>query len=175
MKTITSNTKTYNIYHTFGKVANTNKNMETRVHGSGGANNTNVRISSTTIVHDHLFVIDNDGQEHSFQLQGFDLACREGNEIAVAWGIKNGSNKGPYFMVHNFTTKQTVYKNPILHMMLRYPLWMALLATIFSFYLMSVDGTLGTIVLIAIWIGWFVTASQAVKKFKSEINLDEYR
>jgi len=175
MKTITSNTKTYNIYHTYGKVANSNKNMETKVHGGGGGNNTNVRISSTTIVHDHLFVIDNNGQEHSFQLQGFDLACREGNEIAVAWGIKQGGKKGPYFMVHNFTTNQTFYRTPILHMMLRYPVWMALLATLASFYIMSINGVLGTAIFLSVWIGWAVTANRAVKKFKSEINFEEYK
>ena len=51
-------------------------------------------ISSTTVVHDQIFLTDSDGTEYTFQLQDFNVACREGNELTVIWSIKRGAQKG---------------------------------------------------------------------------------
>src|ERR1700749_2767716 len=90
--------RTYELHHTTGTVQEAGKNMETRVSGSGGGGASfggyggtepgNIR--SQPIVHDQLFLIDSNGNEHAFQLQDFNLACRAGQEVSVIWAIKKG-------------------------------------------------------------------------------------
>ncbi|RZK28133.1 MAG: hypothetical protein EOO63_11915 [Hymenobacter sp.] len=68
-----------------------------------------LNLASTTVVHDQFFLEDANGQEHSFQLQGFNLACREGNSLTVVWAIKAGQQRGPYVAVLNNTTQNRFY------------------------------------------------------------------
>ncbi|MCC6542142.1 MAG: hypothetical protein IT225_07965 [Flavobacteriales bacterium] len=106
--------KRYATLHQFtGKVMSTSKNMETKVHGGGGGGysyqgtggSAPVRISSTTVVHDQLFIQTKDGEERALQLQDFDLAVREGNIVTAMWGIPEGKNEGPYYAVINHSTR----------------------------------------------------------------------
>jgi len=61
--------------------------METKVSGSGGGGttfrgtggNSNVHITSKTVVHDQIFLEGLNCREYSFQLSDFNVACREGN------------------------------------------------------------------------------------------------
>ncbi len=105
-------------YHFSGNVEESGKNMETQVYGGGGGGATYqgtggtapVSISSRTIVHDQLFLIDPiTNKEKAFQLQGFNLAARKGNLLTVFWGIPYGNQSGSYVAVKNHSTEQTFY------------------------------------------------------------------
>ncbi len=120
--------RTATLYQFTGKVVNASKNMETRVSGGGGGGFTYqgtggsapVNITSTTVVHDQLFIQNKDGEERSLQLQGFDLAVREGNIVTAVWAIPEGKTEGPYIAIINHSTnnrfvndakvKEVVYK-----------------------------------------------------------------
>jgi len=96
--------------------------METQVHGGGGGGGAyrgtgttgGVTISSTTVVHDQIFLQGKNGKERAFQLQDFDIACREGNNLTVLWAIRKGHESGPYFCIHNHTTSQTFFSDTAL-------------------------------------------------------------
>lgn len=112
-----SGSSSFELYSFCGIVEESGKNMETRVHGGGGGGATYqgtggtapVSISSTTVVHDQIFLTRKDGKERAFQLQDFDLACRKGNEVTVFWGIKDGKDKGAYVAVKNHSTDQSFF------------------------------------------------------------------
>src|SRR5881296_840061 len=117
MKTIQIRGKEFVLYSTTGQVVGGSKNLETKVYGGGGGGSTHegtgysapVRISSVTIVHDQIFLSDNGGKEHAFQLSDFDIACREGHKLTVVWVVKKGKERGPYIAVRNHTTSQTFF------------------------------------------------------------------
>lgn len=181
MKTITTSGKVYDLYWTAGKVTNAGKNMETRVHGGGGGGFTYqgtggsapVSISSTTVIHDQIFVEDASGQEHAFQLQGFNVACREGNAISVIWAIKKGNKKGPYIAVYNRSTSQAYFNNAELNKMFRYPGWYVLIGIVLCLFLGKAIGILYA-GLIVIPIVWFVLGSMAAKAFKENTKFAEF-
>ena len=107
----------YHLYSFTGKVVGTSKDRETHVHGGGGGgyvqggygSTAGVVISSTTTIHDQIFLQDKDGRERAFQLQDWNVACREGNLVTVLWAVKKGDEQGQYIVVHNHTIAQTVY------------------------------------------------------------------
>jgi hypothetical protein len=130
MKTIDIHGRHYTIYNATGKVEEAGKNLETRVHGGGGGGFTYggtggsapVSISSTTVVHDQIFLTDKAGIEHSFQLQDFDVAVRTGNEISVMWAVKKGKATGKYIAVLNNTTRQNYFNQKALKNVFRFNL-----------------------------------------------------
>ncbi|CAN5814588.1 hypothetical protein BH10BAC2_BH10BAC2_26420 [soil metagenome] len=181
MKTIETSGKQYELYWSCGIVeGGTSKNMETRVHGSGGGSNgygntAPVNISSTTTIHDQFFLKDKKGKESSFQLQDFNVACREGNELSVIWAIKKGGKTGPYIVVHNRTTSGTFFQEAELKKIFRYPAYYPLGATILLLILGNMIGYgLAFMLIIAAWVAWFYLGNKEVKKFKSEINFNEF-
>lgn len=111
LKDILVSGKEYSIYYQKGTVVMANKHSTTSVSGSGGANNSNVSISSRTTIHDDIFLKDSEGKEHSFQLSDFDLAIREGHELAVIWLIKKGQERGQYVLVMNNTTDRNFFSD----------------------------------------------------------------
>ena len=127
--TITTGNGQYTIYTFTGKVLSSGKNMETKVHGGGGGGATYggtggsapVRITSTTVVHDQIFLQDTGGKERALQLQDFNIACREGNILTALWMIKSGANEGPYVVMHNHTTDQTFYQEQKLRQIFTLP------------------------------------------------------
>lgn len=127
-QTIQIGKRSVTLYQFTGKVASVSKNLETKVSGGGGGGysyqgtggSAPVRITSTTVVHDQLFIVDKEGKERALQLQGFDLACRESNIVTAMWAIVEGNEEGPYFAIINHSTgakfvsqkkiKEIVYK-----------------------------------------------------------------
>jgi len=99
-----------------GKVVNASKNMEsimqgsisagggTMYQGTGTTAPVNVRLSSTTVVHDQIFIQNKHGEELVFQLKGFNLAVREGNLVTAAWLIPKDKEQGPYIAFINHST-----------------------------------------------------------------------
>ena len=118
MKSISLILKTIQLTPVKGTVLDASKNMETKVSGSGGGGASfrgtgatrSVRITSKTTVHDQIFLKDASGQEHSYQLTDFNLACREGNEISVIEASKpNGKYSYPVSVINHSTNK--IYYN----------------------------------------------------------------
>lgn len=111
-QTIQIRKRSVTLYHFTGKVASASKNLETKVSGGGGGGysyqgtggSAPVRITSTTVIHDQLFIVDKEGNERAIQLQDFDLACRESNIVTAMWAIVEGQDNGPYFAIINHTT-----------------------------------------------------------------------
>lgn len=109
--------KTIRVGYFTGKVVSATKNMETRVSGSGGGGysyqgtgySSSVNITSTTVVHDQVFIQSRDGEEKAFQLQGFDLAVREGNILTVAVAMIEGKSDAVYAVAATNHTTRTNY------------------------------------------------------------------
>jgi len=134
--------KRYATLHQFtGKVMSTSKNMETKVHGGGGGGysyqgtggSAPVRISSTTVVHDQLFIQTKDGEERALQLQDFDLAVREGNIVTAMWGIPEGKNEGPYYAVINHSTRSQFVSDKKVREVTLAVIWWPLLIAFFGY------------------------------------------
>lgn len=181
MKQITAATKQYNLYWTAGKVADTGKNMETIVRGSGGGGSSYngyghtapVNISSSTVIHDQIFLVDKSGQEHAFQLQGFNVACRSDNEISVVWAIRGGASKGPYIIVYNYTTRSAFYDDSSLNKVFRYPVWYLLVAMLGCLLLAKISSFFYLLFFAAPFV-WLFLAKQQAKKFKQTLNFSEF-
>lgn len=105
-----------------GTVLSASQNMETRVTGGGGGghggHSAPVRISSTTVVHDQVFLVDRNGKERAFHLTGFSLASRETHKLSVFWVVKKGAETGDYVMVQNHTTEDSSFSEPVVHKLL---------------------------------------------------------
>lgn len=124
MRDIAIGGKKYEAYWVAGKVAAANRQLETRVHGGGsGGNSAPAPVTSTTVTHDEIFLIDNDGKEHSLRLQNWNVSSREGHEMLAIWLIKKGKSTGPYVVIHNRTLNETYYNDAVLTKMHR-PLWL---------------------------------------------------
>lgn len=183
MKTIQAAGKEVSLYNFTGVVAESGKNLETVVSGGGGGgysyNGTGgsapVTIRSHTIVHDQLFLVDKNGNEKSFQLQDFNIACRKDNKLSVIWGIKKGAETGPYIIVHNYTTKETFYRDSSIAKLLRpnqLLLWIGLiLGTIIAW---KIIGATALVLVIAAIIVLNIRFKQQVKNFKNSISYAEF-
>ena len=130
MREITANGKTFEVHAVTGRVASASKQLETRVSGGGGGGmtyqgtgfNNAVHITSTTVTHDQIFLVDDGGREHALRLQNWDVACREGNELTAVWLIRKGKSAGPYVAVRNRTIDETKYDDRVLARIHR-PVW----------------------------------------------------
>ena len=180
MRTIQTCNKEYELYWVTGAVAETGKNMETKVHGSGGGSyggayggTAPVRISSTTTVHDQIFVVDREGKEHSFQLQDFNVACRTGNEVTVLWAVRKGKKSGPYVVVHNRTTSKTYFQEAALNGIFSYPLLYPIGIAVLCLFLYNIL-PMFLLWVIAPFVIWFIIRKKEVNKFKSETDFASF-
>lgn len=177
MKTITAANKTCTLYWTTGTVANSGKSMETIVRGSGGGgsngNTAPVHISSTTVIHDQVFLIDPKGNEHAFQLQNFNIACRESNQLSVIWAIPPGKQRGPYIIAYNHTTGNAFFNDSELTKLFRYAIWYLLAAIGICILLGRISGFFYILAIAAPFV-WQYIAKQEAKKFKEHLNYTEF-
>ncbi len=143
MEELRIGSKTLSLSWFTGKVVGTTKNLETKVHGGGGGGYSSqgtgytapVTITSTTTVHDQLFLIDPSGKECSLQLQNFDLACRESHDVTVLWAAKKGKKNGYNVLVYNHTVNKAAYQQSSLSRLLKpwkLPYWIGALAVIYG-------------------------------------------
>jgi hypothetical protein len=181
MKQIVAATKSIDLYWTTGKVADAGKNMETIVKGGGGGGYTYkgtgttapVSITSTTVVHDQIFLIDREGNEHAFQLQGFNVACRTNNELAIIWAIREGKNNGPYIIAYNYSTRNAFYNDSSLNKLFRYPVWF-LLAAMAGCLLLGRLNDLFYVLFCAAPFVWLFLARQQANRFKNSLDFSEF-
>lgn len=114
MKTISVNGQAYDLHCIKGQVLGADQKLETTVSGGGGSTYNGrghvAPITSRTTVHDKIFLADAMGKEHAFQLQDFNLACREGhNLVVVSAHLRDSKKNGDYLAVINQTTGQIYY------------------------------------------------------------------
>ncbi|WP_057938965.1 hypothetical protein [Algoriphagus resistens] len=139
--------KAFELYQFSGEVAESGKNMETRVSGGGGGGSTYrgsgyaapVSITSQTVIHDQLFLVNPEGKEKSFQLQDFNLACRKGNQVTIRWYIREGKNQGPYFGVYNHSTGQNYISHKETKRMFLNPLIVIALVLVGIFFIFQAN------------------------------------
>lgn len=116
-KAFTAGKKVYTIYYTKGAVVGKEKNFETQVYGSGGGGGSYqgtggsapVSISSRTVIHDKIYLKEENGKERAVELTDWDIACREGHELLILWIIQEGKQRGSYAAIKNFTTEEVQY------------------------------------------------------------------
>lgn len=114
--------RVYHLHSFTGRVAQASKHMETQVYGSGGGgysyqgtgSTAPVNISSTTVVHDQVFLVNETGKEVALQLSNFNLAVREGHILTALWIIKEGKDSGYYAIIYNRTTEERSIKDSAL-------------------------------------------------------------
>lgn len=182
MKTITAAGKTYNLHWTYGTVEESGKNMETQVSGGGGGGatyggyggNTPVHISSRTVIHDQIFLVD-EGGEYSFQLQDMNVACRKGNKLSVIWAIQQGKKRGSYIVTYNHTTGKVFNDEKEQIKMFRRSGPLILLAMVLAGFMgYQLIGAF-YILVVAIPIWWIAEGKRERKKFLSETNFNEFK
>jgi hypothetical protein len=90
-------------------VLSTKKQKETQISSQsfGTQSRPQVHVSSTTIDHHELFLVDDKGKEESFQMTDFDFPCREGQTVTVVWAVPEDANRGPFIHVRNHNTEES--------------------------------------------------------------------
>ncbi len=106
------------IHQMTGEVVGADKSSTMQVHGGGGGGTGHivgghgytttspVSVTSTTTIHDQIFLRDSAGKERSFQLSNFNVACRDGHKLSILWAKRKGKERGPFFRVINHTTNE---------------------------------------------------------------------
>jgi len=182
MENSTTIGKDYNLQWTYGTVVETGKNMETKISGGGGGGatfggygaSTATRIRSETIIHDQIFLVDENQQEHSFQLKHMNVACRNGNALSVFQAIKEGRNRGSYIIVYNHTTGQVFSHKGMLQMVFRRNGWLVLALMIAAVFLGSV-GYLFYYLILILPVAWFLEGYITANKFLKETDFRQFK
>ncbi len=172
--------KAFEVHQFTGHVAETAKNMETKVSGGGGGGSSYrgsgytapVNITSTTVVHDQIFLISPEGKEQSFQLQDFNLACRSGNELTIYWYVRVGSGTGKYFCVSNHTTDKEYFSASEAKIMFLNRAWILLLAILGMMMLFQAN-TIG--ILVTAGCAFFIWRMIKTAKNERQAFFDELR
>ena len=118
-KSLTLGARTLNFYVICGKVVGDKRWSTTQVHGGGGGGyvhngsgyTSSVHISSTSTVHDQIFIEQDDGSERVIELANTDVGVRPGHRLTAAFAIFEDKERGPYLFVHNHTTHKTAWFN----------------------------------------------------------------
>lgn len=100
---------TYVLSHATGSVDGASKMSTTSVYGGGGGTNAygyarNIRIRSTTTIHDQFFIRQPHGAAESIKLAGWDFPVADGHVVSAVWAVREGAGAGPFFIVVNHTT-----------------------------------------------------------------------
>lgn len=114
VKTFIAGDTKYTMFYAKGKVLGKEKNLETKVSGGGGGGYVHqgtgvsgqVSISSTTVIHDKLYIEQENNKELAIELQGWDIACREGHELLTVWMTKGNAETKSFVAIKNLTTDE---------------------------------------------------------------------
>lgn len=183
--TFSAGRNTMTLYYDRGRVAGKDKNLETRVSGYGGGGGTYqgtgatapVHITSTTIIHDKIYLQKEDGKERAVELTNWDVACREGHDMVVSWIIPEGKESGNYVGIKNITTGSELFNDDAIKKLADQHFikskWLKLLAVFMAAFLLYKMGK-GTLLTIGI-IGFIIyeiyiwnqnkKASSIIKKY----------
>jgi hypothetical protein len=176
MSEISVGGKLYEVHSLQGRVAAATKHLETRVHGGGGGGYTHqgsgytapVTVSSTTVTHDQIFVIEPNGREHALRLENWNISTREGHELVAVWLIKKGKASGPYVVIQNRTLNETQYNDQELEKLCR-PSWLYPLGGMLAGWVVlgSFSGFLGFVATIGSWGYWWYLGRSGRQRLKS--------
>lgn len=123
MQTISANGFELEVRSVTGTVSDFNDRVETRVHGSGGGGQiyaghghlSDVKIHSSTTLHQDVFLADGTGQLHPVQLRNWSIPFARGHKLTVAWVMRRGESAGPYVIVQNHSTNQVEWNDKALY------------------------------------------------------------
>jgi hypothetical protein len=157
------------LYSYTGKVLSSKKDKETVISSQtmGTGNNRQTAVSSTTVDHHEIFMVDANGKERSVQLQDFDFPLREGNTLSLVWLIKEGDERGPYIHARNHSTDEVnqIYENNIADSF-RKPWWMILaVAAALGFATMFILGPFAMFMILVSFFYFRRRSRKAVKAF----------
>jgi|GEM_PF-2066924 len=167
MKTLKVKDKDFHLFKQSFMVSSTEKRTETQISGSGGGGFsyqgtgfTNVNpVTSRERIHDRLFLVDEEGNEHDIELQNWDIGCAPGHIITIVWSeeepkkpflkgmiwveVKKFDSMGKYWAIKNENTRTTIYNEPLFKDLTRLPF--ALFSAVFTllFYFIVVKWLLG--------------------------------
>lgn len=133
MTTIKLKLKSFKFKVYTGRVLHLDKGKSSTISGSYND------IRTTTTAHDTLYLIDENGQERSYELTGLNIAAREGHTMSVIWAAKENANTGYYVKAFNHTTNQHFVADDLIKTLLMPEI--------------KGSGCLGAIVLLAIFMG----------------------
>lgn len=102
-ETITVRNKHYDISHFIGTVTQREKQRETRVSSSGGGD-APVHTSSTTYIHDEIFLENETGDQQVLKLVNWDISAKEGNTVQTLAASKSGKKQQYYVAIQNIST-----------------------------------------------------------------------
>jgi hypothetical protein len=97
--------KRWQLHHFTGKVMATRKQKEGRVSGFTTAP-ANLIVTSTTVDHHELFLLNEHGIEKSFRFVNFDFPCREGHLVSVVWSTSPEAQTSPPIAARNHNTDE---------------------------------------------------------------------
>jgi hypothetical protein len=125
-KSIRINGRQIQLHFITGTVVGTSKSHETQTAVSGGGGSASVsnsrafgqrqqvrvnlepvQVTSSTVVHDQIFLRDEQEQEHVFNLQNLNVDCREGHSLTVVRATWSGNQAGRYVEVVNNSLSTT--------------------------------------------------------------------
>lgn len=115
--------KTYQIGSFVGKVIQASKDRETQVHGVGGGGRLHdgtgdiapVSIGSVTILHDDLYLINEQGVEKNFRLRDWDISARVGHTMQVIWVVRPNKDYGEFVVVKNFNLDNELWSHGVIN------------------------------------------------------------
>ena len=108
------------LYSTTGIVTGTSTRSETEVSGGGGGTitkgdgNVSFEIKSNTTRYQEIFLLDEENNEHVFNLMDFLVPCRKGNLLTIVGGVEPGEDQGSYISAYNHDTQIMSYDDEIL-------------------------------------------------------------
>lgn len=100
---ITVRNKHYEVSQFIGTVTQREKQRETRVSSYGGGD-TPIHTSSTTYIHDEVFLENEAGDENVLKLVDWDISVKEGNTVQTIAARKSGKKHQYYVAVQNIST-----------------------------------------------------------------------
>ncbi|MGH8569922.1 MAG: hypothetical protein ACREXU_18440 [Gammaproteobacteria bacterium] len=106
-----------------------------------------------------MFIANDAGRELALQLVGWDLACRESNEVVAVWLIPHGADRGPYVAVFNRTTDQLFWGDAAMKELHHFPSWWWVAAFLSLF----------------IWVGFLALPALALKHWRETAAMEANR
>lgn len=155
-----------------GTVVKSETGYSTQVHGHGGANNSNVFVSSSTTEHLRIFVAEADGDEFTASFEDLGIGVREGNRVSIIHAGNKALRSGyPIALVNHDTHQYAIQKSTVNRVMSVYKFGCLAIIGIFALLLMALLAfpPFGTVVAIAIALVWWSRRVAPKRKLAADI------
>lgn len=169
------NGKELEVYAFTGTVVDQQSRSETHVSGGGGGGyvaggtgySASAPVSSTTIRHQNLFLVDEEGKEELFEFTNFTITCRPGQRISLVGASKEGAPDNTV-LGYNHDVNMIYYRESGIDK-LCFPGWRnSLIAFTVSFLFISLFGLIYAIIISPIILSFYIFERKAKnsQKFK---------